>query len=128
MTAPMIFDGAMHGAAFPAYVERALTPAYVEQVSIPTLSPGDIVITDELPAHTSAAVRYAGEATARRTATRTPSMVTGGLMRMTRRRPRQRQPGGYLLGHHFATVYGATTVLKRAQQPRPDMINTIVAA
>ena len=35
MTAPMVLDGAMHGAAF---------LAYVEQVLVPTLSPGDIVI------------------------------------------------------------------------------------
>ena len=39
MTAPMVLDGAMHGAAF---------LAYVEQVLVPTLSPGDIVIMDNL--------------------------------------------------------------------------------
>ena len=40
ITAPMILDGAMHGAAFLAYVEQVLAP---------TLSPGDIVIMDNLP-------------------------------------------------------------------------------
>ncbi len=37
MTAPMVLDGAMHGAAF---------LAYVEQVLVPTLIPGDIVIME----------------------------------------------------------------------------------
>ena len=53
MTAPMVLDGAMHGAAF---------LAYVEQVLVPTLIPGDIVIMDNLPAHKSVAVRHAIEA------------------------------------------------------------------
>jgi len=52
MTAPMVLDGAMHGAAFLAYVEQAL---------IPTLTPGDIVIMDNLPAHKPAAIRTAIE-------------------------------------------------------------------
>ncbi len=50
----MVLDGAMRGAAF-------LT--YVEQVLVPTLTPGDIVIMDNLPAHKPAAVRSAIEAT-----------------------------------------------------------------
>ena len=50
----MILDGAMHGAAFLAYVEQVLAP---------TLSPGDIVIMDNLPAHKPLAVRHAIEAT-----------------------------------------------------------------
>ena len=54
MTAPMVLDGAMRGAAF-------LT--YVEQVLVPTLTPGDIVIMDNLPAHKPTAVRHAIEAT-----------------------------------------------------------------
>jgi len=53
MTAPMLLDGAMHGAAF---------LAYVEQVLVPTLSPGDIVVMDNLPAHKLAGVRHAIEA------------------------------------------------------------------
>ncbi len=53
MTAPMVLDGAMHGAA---------CLAYVEQVLVPTLAPGDIVIMDNLPAHKSVAVRHAIEA------------------------------------------------------------------
>lgn len=48
MTAPMVIDGAMNGAAFLAWVEQALAP---------TLSPGDIVVMDNLPAHKPAAVR-----------------------------------------------------------------------
>ncbi len=53
MTAPMVLDGAMHGAAFLAYVEQVLAP---------TLIPGEIVIMDNLPAHKSVAVRHAIEA------------------------------------------------------------------
>lgn len=52
MTAPMIIDGPMNGPAFLAWVEQVLTP---------TLSPGDIVVMDNLPAHKSAAVREAIE-------------------------------------------------------------------
>ncbi len=50
MTAPMVLDGAMHGAAF---------RAYIEQVLVSTLKPGDIVVMDNLPAHRSAGVRDA---------------------------------------------------------------------
>lgn len=53
MTAPMVLDGPMTGAAF---------LAYVEQVLVPTLRPGEIVIMDNLPAHKPAAVRAAIEA------------------------------------------------------------------
>ncbi len=53
MTAPMVLDGAMHGAPF---------LAYVEQVLVPSLVPGDIVMMDNLPAHKLAAVRQAIEA------------------------------------------------------------------
>ena len=53
MTAPMILDGPMHGEAF---------LAYVEQVLIPTLSPADIVIMDNLPAHKPVGIRIAIEA------------------------------------------------------------------
>lgn len=50
MTAPMVLDGAMNGPAFLAYVEQVLAP---------TLSPGDIVVLDNLPAHKLAPVRDA---------------------------------------------------------------------
>lgn len=50
MTAPMVLDGAMYGAAFLAYVEQLLVPA---------LEPGDIVVMDNLACHRSAAVRGA---------------------------------------------------------------------
>ena len=50
MTAPMVLDGAMHGAAFLAYVEKML---------VPILKPGDIVVMDNLPAHRSVAARDA---------------------------------------------------------------------
>ena len=48
----MLLDGAMHGAAFKAYVEQVLTPE---------LNPGDIVVMDNLPAHKVAGVRQAIE-------------------------------------------------------------------
>jgi len=54
MTAPMVLDGAMDGAAFLAYVEQVLGP---------TLVPGDIVVMDNLPAHKPTAVRQAIERT-----------------------------------------------------------------
>ena len=50
MTAPMVLDGPMNGAAFLAYVEQVLGP---------TLQPGDIVVMDNLPAHKSVAVHEA---------------------------------------------------------------------
>jgi transposase len=50
MTAAMVLDGPMNGAAF---------RAYVEQVLVPTLEPGDIVVMDNLPAHKSPAIRAA---------------------------------------------------------------------
>jgi transposase len=52
MTAPMVLDGAMNGPAFLAWVEQVLAP---------TLSPGDVVVMDNLPAHKPAAVRVAIE-------------------------------------------------------------------
>jgi len=52
MTAPMTLDGAMHGAAF---------LAYVEQILVPTLKPGDIIVMDNLPAHKPSVVRRAIE-------------------------------------------------------------------
>ena len=54
MTAPMVLDGPMNGAAF---------QADVDQVLVPTLNRGDVVIMDNLPAHKGANVRRAIEAT-----------------------------------------------------------------
>ena len=53
MVAPMVLDGPINGAAF---------LAYVEQVLVPELSPGDIVIMDNLGSHKRKAVRDAIEA------------------------------------------------------------------
>jgi len=53
----MVLDGPMNGAWFQAYVEQVLAP---------TLSPGDVVIMDNLAAHKSTAVRLAIEATGAR--------------------------------------------------------------
>lgn len=52
MTAPFVYDGAMNGTVF---------LAYVEQVLVPTLKPGDVVVMDNLPAHKPAGVREAIE-------------------------------------------------------------------
>jgi transposase len=54
MTAPMVLDGAMNGDAFRAYVQQVLAP---------TLSPGNIVIMDNLSAHKAEGIREAIEAT-----------------------------------------------------------------
>src|SRR5205085_9217007 len=53
MTAPMVLDGAMDGAAFEAYVKEVLAP---------TLAPGDIIVMDNLPAQKRAETRIAIEA------------------------------------------------------------------
>lgn len=50
MTAPLMIDGAMTGAAFLAYVEQQLAP---------TLSPGDIVVLDNVAVHRVAGVEQA---------------------------------------------------------------------
>ena len=50
LTAPMVLDGAMNGAAFRAYVEQMLAPSLI---------PGDIVIMDNLSSHKVAGVREA---------------------------------------------------------------------
>ena len=53
VTAPCVFDGAINGARFLAYVEQALAPI---------LRPGDIVVMDNLGAHKVRGVRAAIEA------------------------------------------------------------------
>ena len=53
LTAPMVLDGAMNGPAFLAYVRQVLAPS---------LTPGDIVVLDNLGAHKVAGVRAAIEA------------------------------------------------------------------
>ena len=53
ITAPCVFDGAINGERFRAWVEQALAP---------TLRPGDLVIMDNLAAHKVQGVREAIEA------------------------------------------------------------------
>ena len=53
LTATCVFDGAINGARFRAWVEQALAP---------TLSPGDIVVMDNLAAHKVVGIREAIEA------------------------------------------------------------------
>lgn len=50
LSAPCVIDGPINGASF---------LAYVEQVLVPTLTPGDIVIFDNLGSHKGKAVRKA---------------------------------------------------------------------
>jgi transposase len=50
LSAPCVFDGAINGERFRAYVEQALAP---------TLRRGDLVIMDNLPAHKVQGVRAA---------------------------------------------------------------------
>ena len=57
MSAPMVLDGPMNREAFLIYVKHFLAP---------TLTPGDIVIMDNLPAHKGADVRRSIEATGAR--------------------------------------------------------------
>jgi transposase len=49
LTAPFVIDRPINGAIFLAYIGQCLAP----------LSPGDIVVTDDLPAHKVAGVRRA---------------------------------------------------------------------
>lgn len=53
ISAPFVLDGAMNRDAFEAYVEKVLAP---------TLSDGDLVIMDNLPAHKGARIRLLIEA------------------------------------------------------------------
>lgn len=53
LSAPMVLDGPMNGAAF---------LAYVEQVLVPELISGDVVVMDNLSSHKVAGVREAIEA------------------------------------------------------------------
>src|SRR6201993_2618270 len=53
LTAPCVFDGAINGEKFAADIEQEV---------VGTLSPGDIVIMDNLSAHKRAAVKTAIEA------------------------------------------------------------------
>jgi transposase len=57
LTAPMVLDGPMDGAAFEAYVREILAP---------TLAPGDHVVMDNLPAHKRTEIRDIIEATGAR--------------------------------------------------------------
>jgi transposase len=53
IVAPLVIDHPMNGATFRAYVEQVLAP---------TLSPGDVVISDNLRCHKAPGVRAAIEA------------------------------------------------------------------
>lgn len=53
IAAPCLFDGAINGELFLAYIEQQLAP---------TLTPGDVVIMDNLRSHKVTAVRQAIEA------------------------------------------------------------------
>jgi len=53
LVAPMVLDGPINREAF---------QAYVDQVLVPELSPGDIVVMDNLSSHKRPAVRHAIEA------------------------------------------------------------------
>lgn len=52
ITAPLVRDGPMTGAAFRAYAEQFLAPA---------LKPGDVIVMDNLSAHKAASIRQAIE-------------------------------------------------------------------
>lgn len=54
LTAAAVFDGAINGDSF---------LAYVQQILVPTLKPGDIVVLDNLSSHKVAGVREAINAT-----------------------------------------------------------------
>ena len=72
LTAPGVFDGAIDGASF---------LAYIEQILVPTLHPWDIVIADNLSAHKVAGVRQAIE---RVRSVQTDRCLPGALSRKLR--------------------------------------------
>ena len=53
LTAPGVFDGAIDGESF---------RAYIEQILVPTLQPGDLVMADTLGAHKVAGIQRAIQA------------------------------------------------------------------
>lgn len=53
IVAPMVLDGPINGDAF---------QAYVDQVLVPELTPGDIIVMDNLGSHKGAGIREAIEA------------------------------------------------------------------
>ena len=53
MTAPLVLDGPINRIAF---------QAYIDQILVPTLTPGDIVVMDNLGSHKGDAVRASIEA------------------------------------------------------------------
>lgn len=53
VTAPLVLDGPMDGQSFLAYIQQFL---------VPTLTPGDIVVADNLPSHKVKGVQQAIEA------------------------------------------------------------------
>ena len=61
----MVIDGAMNGEAFTAYAETILAPV---------LSAGDIVVTDNLPAHKVSGARAAIESAARSSCSFPPTL------------------------------------------------------
>ena len=67
VTAPFVIDRPMNGLIFRTYLEHCL---------IPTLTPGDIVIMDNLPAHKVAGVRETIEATGAGLSTCRPTRPT----------------------------------------------------
>lgn len=67
LVAPCVFDGAINGEAF---------VAYVEQVLVPTLHRGDIVIMDRLGSHRVAGVREAIELSAHSCSICRPTVLT----------------------------------------------------
>lgn len=71
---PWVKNGAVHGAAF---------PAHVEQVPVPTLSPGDIAVMDNLSAHNSVAVRAAIKSFFGKTAARTVDELRHAIAQAT---------------------------------------------
>jgi transposase len=67
LVAPCVFNGAINGESF---------LAYVEQVLVPTLTSGDIVVMDNLGSHKVAGVRKAIEAAGARVLYLPPTVPT----------------------------------------------------
>jgi hypothetical protein len=81
ITAPCVIDGRINGTSFRAYIEQFL---------VPTLSPGDVVVMDNLGSHKGKAVRRliraAGAKLSRNGVARSAPELRGGVRRGVRQR------------------------------------------
>ena len=110
--APCVFDGAINGARFRAWVEQFLAP---------TLAPGDIVIMDNLSSHKVAGIREAIERPGAFFSTRRPTALIS--IRSSKSSPSSR-PCSEPPAPEHATPCGTQSVLRSAPSVRTNVPTT----